>query len=275
MGFETSRATSCYWIDDWFEVSLWDLKPSVDVVFRSISTVWSIPMGFETPYREKLQEAYSVWSIPMGFETHYANHWGAGEDSVWSIPMGFETGGEIFGALWIYVWSIPMGFETINLGLCPKPQQGLKYPYGIWNDFKSGSFSKRGLGLKYPYGIWNSKVPLASTVESSEFEVSLWDLKLCFATQLVEVENVWSIPMGFETVFICPIPIVVFSLKYPYGIWNVVATIENGRIVVSLKYPYGIWNWSGHAWRGYQTVWFEVSLWDLKPSSSLSISPAP
>ena len=111
--------------------------------------------------------------------------------------MGFETSIRTISASSFLIWSIPMGFETSETTKVWVTQGDLKYPYGIWNYVQREAITTV-VHLKYPYGIWNSEMQ-AGNINKNEFEVSLWDLKQTKAFFGYVMDNIWSIPMGFET----------------------------------------------------------------------------
>ena len=85
---------------------------------------------------------------------------------------------------------------------------------------------------------------------SSIFEVSLWDLKQAYYMFYIFCYAIWSIPMGFET--FCSF---CWGLVYVF-IWSIPMGFETWSLMIFI----------------FEWIWFEVSLWDLKPGMSSPVS---
>ena len=98
-------------------------------------------------------------------------------------------------------------------------------------------------------------------------KTGIWSIPMGFETMYNVYTNcakntIWSIPMGFETNILDLFWQIIKNLKYPYGIWNF-CPLFRSLFLLNLKYPYGIWN-EELSTQKQTEIEFEVSLWDLK-----------
>ena len=272
----------------------------------SITWVWSIPMGFETGDKNgkipcaRLFEV-SLWDLKRRFPT-----WNSDtimfEVSLWDLKhLLLATDFKNVRLFEVSLWDLKQiflirffpsapRFEVSLWDLKPKSKIRtstriirLKYPYGIWN-IETVSNNKYIISLKYPYGIWNFGIDLGLK-RYRPFEVSLWDLKLPSLRSFDELDQVWSIPMGFETSFTFSTIIPCDGLKYPYGIWNTkeyimkkhkftfevslwdlkqCSTSVQKEVHRGLKYPYGIWNHPSNLYKNPdQRLKYPYGIWNV------------
>ena len=74
--------------------------------------------------------------------------------------------------------------------------------------------------MRHPYGIWNKHSPRKAS-KTSDYETSLWDLKL----SLLGAEELEALIM-----------------RHPYGIWNWCCFGRYAYRGCIMRHPYGIWN---------------------------------
>ena len=140
-----------------------------------------------------------------------------------------------------------------------------------------------GYIMRHPYGIWNKHSPRKAS-KTSDYETSLWDLKLRLGVAIDFPDTLWDIPMGFETPVNSKCVLFLFIMRHPYGIWNICFTVskvwflnyetslwdlkpgdlvDKGNFSYIMRHPYGIWNSCISLWIS-DSFNYETSLWDLK-----------
>ena len=139
------------------------------------------------------------------------------------------------------LWDIPMGFETLKQPKHRKIRWIMRHPYGIWNP----CHDKRTTVLRH-------------------YETSLWDLKLEDPYTSCILQELWDIPMGFETLLTRASEYALLSL------WDIPMGFETQRVLSAGHVWYALWDIP----MGFETFillrhgerprHYETSLWDLK-----------
>ncbi len=138
--------------------------------------------------------------------------------------------------------------------------------------------------MRHPYGIWNQYLINEGFLQSN-YETSLWDLKLCGKQSLClwswimrhpygiwntkyDMDNLhrnilWDIPMGFETLKLGHCLTCGIIMRHPYGIWNSYFLVHDIIEDALWDIPMGF-----ETRNKLHIIWYssyyETSLWDLK-----------
>ena len=230
------------WAWRYYETSLWDLKHKKDNKWHWHTTLWDIPMGFETLRSTARYQKGSYY-----------------ETSLWDLKL------DIFNIVskLAFIMRHPYGIWNHTKVLVEQNRELImRHPYGIWNFFSKWVLLNP---IDYETSLWDLKL-LGSTLTGTRpknYETSLWDLKLPRGEPNFILLRLWDIPMGFETTLRYQGWIPRCIMRHSYGIWN----LDPGHWVSSLPRLWDIpmgFETSTNTLHRCTVFYYETSLWDLK-----------